>query len=125
MRWRILAATHGMLVLAVACGGDATKTGSTPDKLHTVAESFCKANADCVGADSAWIEGCVTEADREIAAAEGHSCLDIMATWLNCLDEKSSCTTDDDPDPTDKYYTDQGACNDEEELAEDCRKGRL
>ena len=120
MRPIYLAAALVMLALAGACGSDGDKdtAEATAAKLHRVAESSCRTFADCEGGDTAWIEGCVGEADSQIAAAESHGCLDIMAAWFNCLDDNSTCTADND-------YTDDGACHDQEELAENCRNGRL
>ncbi len=108
------------LALAGACGTDDDDgtTGASADELHGMAASLCRKDASCDGRDSAWIEACVGEADDQIAAAEGYGCLDIMATWFTCLVDSSICTRE-------RGYTDHGACADQEELAEDCRNGRL
>lgn len=119
-----------VLALAVACGtGDEdSETGVSANELIAQAESTCQVYADCEGKDNAWINACVEEAERQITAAEGYGCLDIMAVWFTCLDDNSICTIDkddaDEEDP-DKDYTDEGACSDQEDLAEDCRDGRL
>ena len=120
MRCRMICVAHAVLVLSTGCGGDAPEKspGKTPEELHAVAQSLCQAAADCMGTDSTWVEGCVADTDSQVAAAQSYGCLDVMAAWFSCLDQRSTCATDNG-------YTDQGACSDEEELGEDCRKGRL
>jgi len=105
--------------VSFGCGGDDDDIlGTSKEEVREAAESLCRANADCEQLDSAWIEGCMVEPDRQIKAAEGYDCLGIMAEWFDCIESYSSCTADG-------YSNDREACREEEEMAEDCRNGRL
>ena len=115
---RVLAGTLAALVAAIAgCGGDSEKSENdttTVAEVQAAGEALCT-KAACGGEVPS---GCADEINEYVAAADANGCLGIMDTWLRCLESATECVIG---------VAERGrtACNEQEELAEDCRKGRL
>jgi len=60
----------------------------------------------------------VASAEKQIGHAEANDCLPIVKAWFECLEAHNECVLD-------AGLTDHNICRDEEELGEDCTKGRL
>jgi len=106
------------LTAAILAGACTTADPEAIEQLQRKGDALCQSAADCLDADNDWVEDCTEELDSQITAATGYDCLHVMDAWFTCLDANSTCTTDEE-------YTDDGACGEQEALAEDCRNGRL
>jgi len=119
-----LVASVGLGGVAACSGADGSDNADSTGDAVTAAEvraevaSFCENAIDCHEADDAETQECMRQFEEDIAAAEGHGCLEVVADWISCLNENSECVAPGE-------YTDNGACHDQVELAEDCLHGRL
>jgi len=128
--WLLLIAWTAAIggILGVGACGDAGDTmpddgraqGEAPSALEvqTKADSLCRAAGSCEPADPGFVDACLSVYEEQVAAAEAHDCLGVLEAWIECLTDSSSCSPEGE-------FTDQGACNEQEELAEDCRGGLL
>jgi hypothetical protein len=107
-----------VLIVIVTAGGCGDEESNSKEDLQSTAEAVCRAAADCRGDDDASIEQCREGSSSQVDAADRDGCINIMNDWYSCLLENSTCNDEG-------KYDDEGACGDQEELAEDCRKGRL
>jgi hypothetical protein len=110
--------THGvpwLILLAGMLACDDANDEPSADETRAVAISMCEAFADCTGTE---VEDCLKGADDRIEQGQTHGCLAVVKTWFDCLEANTVCEAD-------AGSTDHDACHDQEELGEDCVKGRL
>ena len=103
-----------LLATAIACQSNGDESAS--EDLRRFSEALCEMEADCRGGDGDFVDDCMATAEEQILLAERYDCVDVLADWFHCLLDDWTCESEP---------VDQGACDDEEELAEDCRNGRL
>jgi hypothetical protein len=60
---------------------------------------------------------CERDLDELIVQADANDCLEIVDAWMRCVAAVTACENG--------LASDRDACDEEEERAEDCRKGRL
>lgn len=103
-----------VLTLGTGCSNSDDETTSEAE-VRRVGNELCEEYTCSVEPD---LTDCKDEMEEILEKAKANSCLDVIDAWFRCLRDSTHCT-DGVPPKTSQ------ACSDEEELAEDCRKGRL
>jgi len=107
-----------VLLIALTAIGCGNEEDNVIDEIYSKAVSLCLARNICLGNDEVTREMCRDVIESQFELAELGGCENITNDYLECLVKNSSCTNEG-------KYTAEGYCSDQEELAEDCRKGRL
>ena len=99
---------------------DASGSPDSQDETTTVADVQAVGEAVCTITACGGVvpSGCVDDLNEYIVAADTNGCLEIMDTWLRCLEGATTCING-------VAQSTRAACGEQEELAEDCRNGRL
>ena len=81
MTYRKLLGTMSVLLLSVATVGGCTSRFQT----------YCQAEADCVGGNVKDVDACVAATDGSEEAAAAYDCSDSFSKLAECLDKTGNC----------------------------------
>ena len=107
-----LLALLGIGVAACSSRHDSQPPEVTLDEVKASRDELCAA----IACDPDSID-CERDLDELIVQADANDCLEILDAWMRCVAAATECR--------DGLASGSDACDEEEERAEDCRKGRL
>jgi hypothetical protein len=106
-----------LALLGIGVAGCSSRHESrTPEVTLDEAKASRDALCAAIACDSN-SNDCERGLDELIVQAKANDCLEILDSWMRCVAAVTVCENGS--------ASGRDACNDEEERAEDCRKGRL
>ena len=107
-----LLALFGIGVAACSSRHDSRPPEVTLEEVKASRDAVCTAIACDPNSND-----CERELDELIVQADANDCLEILDAWMRCVAAVTACENG--------LASGRDACDEEEERAEDCRKGRL